>query len=167
MNKIHIGFSFWLFNAFLFMFCDGHIILSFYSICLIHEFAHIAALHLAGGELYRVELSFWGIRMIAAPAKRIGKGIFVLLSGPAANLILYVILKAVRSDSRLADMSLAAGIFNLLPFSFLDGGAVLDMFFSGRECERKIRFGLAVLRAAVMIILALFIVSEIDIIEYV
>ncbi|MBR6070779.1 MAG: hypothetical protein IKP78_09340 [Ruminococcus sp.] len=143
---IRVGFTFLLFNALLFMFCDTEMIASFYAVCLLHELGHIAALRLTGGELRRVELSFFGIRMVAAPAADIGRGAFVLLSGPAANLLLYAVLTALGVCGRTARLSLAAGLFNLLPFSSLDGGALLDMLAAGRVREREIRVCLTAVR---------------------
>ncbi|MDO4864121.1 MAG: hypothetical protein Q4A05_08130 [Ruminococcus sp.] len=143
---IRVGFSFLLFNALLFMFCDGEMIASFYAVCLLHELGHIAALRLTGGELRRVELSFFGIRIVAAPAADVGRGALVLLSGPAANLLLWAVLGGLGVGGRTAQLSLAAGVFNLLPLSSLDGGALFDMLAAGRVHERQIRVCLAAVR---------------------
>ena len=96
MSRVRVGFSFLLFNGLLFLFCGGKMIFSFYSVCLLHELGHLAALRLTGGELRRAELSFFGIKMVAAPAADIGRGAVVLLSGPTANLLLYAVLCRVR-----------------------------------------------------------------------
>lgn len=146
MNKVRIRFSFLLFNALLFSFRDGEMILSFYAVCLLHELGHIAALRLTGGELRRVELSCFGIRMTAAPAASLGRGVIVLLSGPAVNLLLYGALRLADIGDETALLSLWAGIFNLLPYSFLDGGAVLDLLAEGAVHERQLRIFIAVLR---------------------
>ena len=151
MNRVRTDFSFLLFNALLFLFCSGEMILSFYAVCLLHELGHIAALHLTGGELRRIELSFFGIKMVAAPAADAGRGAIVLLSGPAANLLLYAVLTALGVGAGAARLSLAAGVFNLLPFSGLDGGALLDMLAEGRTCERQLRTCFAVARAALVV----------------
>lgn len=146
MSRVRVNFSFLLFNALLFLFCDAGMILSFYAVCALHELGHIAALKLTGGELRCVELSCFGIRMTAAPAADTKRGAAVLLSGPMANLALYVLLEGLGHGGRMASLSLAAGVFNLLPFSCLDGGALLEMLAEGRACERMIRVCLAVIR---------------------
>lgn len=151
MNKVRIRFSFLLFNALLFSFRDGVMILSFYAVCLLHELGHIAALRLTGGELRSVEFSCFGIKMTAAPAANIGRGIIVLLSGPAVNLLLYAALRLADMGGETALLSLCAGLFNLLPYSFLDGGAVLDLLAEGAACERQLRTFIAILRWLVTI----------------
>ncbi len=157
---IRVGFSFLLFNALLFLFCDGGMIASFYSVCLLHELGHIAALRLTGGELRRVELSFFGMRMVAAPAADIRRGALVLLSGPAANLALYAVLTVFGVCGMTARLSLAAGLFNLLPLSALDGGALLDMLAAGRVRERELRACLTAVRLLCAVGLLAYIAAE-------
>lgn len=151
MNKVRIRFSFLLFNALLFSFRDGRMILSFYAVCLLHELGHIAALKLTGGELRSVAFSCFGIKMTAAPAASIGRGVIVLLSGPAVNLLLYGVLRLAHICDETALLSLCAGLFNLLPYSFLDGGAILDLLAEGAACERQLRIFIAALRWLVTI----------------
>ena len=156
MSRVRVGFSFLCFNALLFCLCDGSMILSFYAVCLLHELGHIAALRLTGGELRSVELTCFGVRMTAD----VKRGAAVLLSGPAANLLLYVLLTAADVCRETAELSLAAGLFNLLPFSSLDGGAVLDMLAEGSVCERQIQLALKALRIAAAAALLLLIGAE-------
>ena len=157
---IRVGFSFLLFNAMLFLFCDTEMIASFYSVCLLHELGHIAALRLTGGELRRVELSFFGVRMVAAPAADIRRGALVLLSGPAANLALYAVLTVFGVCGMTARLSLAAGMFNLLPLSSLDGGALLDMLAAGCVRERELRTCLTAVRVLCAAGLLAYIAAE-------
>ena len=151
MTKINVKFSFLLFNAFLFMFRDGRLIMSFYAVSLLHELGHIAALKLTGGELRSVELSFCGIKMSAAPAADLKNGAIVLLSGPAANIALYFVLRLCGYNGQTALLSLAAGIFNLLPYSFLDGGALIEMLAEGTAHELFIRRILTLVRWLIII----------------
>ena len=160
MSRVRVGFSFLCFNALLFCLCDGSMILSFYAVCLLHELGHIAALRLTGGELRSVELTCFGVRMTAAPAADLKRGAAVLLSGPAANLMLYAVLTAAGVCRETAELSLAAGLFNLLPFSSLDGGALLDMLAEGSVCERQIQLALKALRIAAAAALLLLIGAE-------
>lgn len=160
MKRFRIKFSFLLFNALLFLLCDGGMILSFYAVCVLHELGHIAALRLTGRELRCVELSFFGIRITSAPAADIKRGAAVLLSGPAVNLLLYAFLRAADCCGRTAVLSLAAGLFNLLPLSSLDGGALLDMLAEGRIHERQFRVCLGVLRALTALALLMYIITE-------
>ena len=165
MRRIRIRFSFLCFNALLFCLCDGKMIASFYAVCLLHELGHIAALRLTGGELRSVELSCFGIRMTAAPAANVKRGAAVLLSGPAANLLLYAVLMLTEKCPETASLSLAAGVFNLLPLSSLDGGALLDMLAEGSVRERQIQLCMKAVRiAAAGVLIALIAVEFAEII---
>ena len=160
MSRIRIRFSFLCFNAVLFCLCDGRMIASFYIVCLLHELGHIAALRLTGGELRAVELSCFGIRMTAAPAADVKRGAAVLLSGPAANLMLYALLTVTGKYPETASLSLAAGLFNLLPLSSLDGGALLDMHAEGSVRERQIQLCITAVRIAASGVLLALIAAE-------
>lgn len=160
MRRIRIRFSFLCFNALLFCLCDGKMIASFYAVCLLHELGHIAALRLTGGELRSVELSCFGIRMTAAPAADVKRGAAVLLSGPAANLLLYAVLTLTGKCPETASLSLAAGLFNLLPLSSLDGGALLDMLAEGSVRERQIQLCMKAVRIAAAGVLIALIAAE-------
>lgn len=144
--KIRIGFSFLLFNALLFIFRDSRLIFGFYAACIAHELGHIAAIRLTGGEVRVIELSCFGIRITASPSARVSAGVFVLLSGPAVNLLLYAALTLAGLNGYTSGFCLAEGIFNLLPFSFLDGGAVLDLLTDGHEYEQMLKHGIIILR---------------------
>ena len=115
---IRLGFTFLLFNALLFLFRSGGLILGFYSACIIHELGHIS-------------LSFLGIKISADPPPTRAKELAVLLSGPAANLITGGICLHLGIFGFFARFSIAEGLFNLLPLSFLDGGAALDVLTRG------------------------------------
>ena len=160
MRKLRIHFSFLLFNALLFMLKDAGMILGFYAVCLLHELGHIAALRLTGGELRLIEFSIFGVKMTAAPAADIKKGAAVLLSGPAVNLLMYAALVLTGNGGRLAALSLAAGTFNLLPFSSLDGGALLDMLAEGSPHERLIQSVLKAVRALLLAGIIIAVVTD-------
>ncbi|MCD7891873.1 MAG: hypothetical protein LUG26_09140 [Ruminococcus sp.] len=53
----------------------------------------------------------------------------MLLAGPAANLVLFAAFSMKDSGNYFAFLNLCAALFNLLPYSFLDGGAVLNLLF--------------------------------------
>lgn len=144
--KIRVGFSFLLFNALLFIFRDSRLIFGFYAACAVHELGHIAAIRLTGGEVRGIELSCFGIRITASPSAKVSTGVFVLLSGPAVNLLLYAVLTIAGLNGYTSGFCLAEGIFNLLPFSFLDGGAALDLLAEGHEYECALKRGIIILR---------------------
>ncbi|MDE6775046.1 MAG: M50 family metallopeptidase [Ruminococcus sp.] len=158
MPEIRIKFSFIVFNALIFLFRESEMISGFYIACILHEFGHAAAVYASGGKINRIELSCFGIKITASQPESLISGIIILLSGPAANLLTYFLLKISGADGYLAVYSLAEGIFNLLPYSFLDGGAVLELIAEGSPHERILHKFYFILKAAsAAIILNLFI----------
>ncbi|MBR1592356.1 MAG: hypothetical protein IJ666_05020 [Ruminococcus sp.] len=136
-TEIIIRFSFLLFNGLVFLFRDSGIILSFYAVCLIHELGHITAIIFSDGEIKSVELSGYGIRIETSPVFSVFGGLAVLLSGPLANIITFFLLCKSDIFNFLSVLSLWEGIYNLLPFSFLDGGCAVRLIISGSENEQK------------------------------
>ncbi len=126
--------------------CDMPYITVFYTVCTLHELAHAAAAVLTGAGVRRIVLSGCGVIMETGTCIRIRDGIAVLVSGPAANVILWAALTAAGCEGAFRDMNLAAGLFNLLPFSGLDGGSLAELFISGRVCEPLLRRLLLLLR---------------------
>ncbi|MCM1133769.1 MAG: M50 family metallopeptidase [Ruminococcus flavefaciens] len=159
MIKIRVKFSFLLFNALLFMFRDTEIISAFYIACILHEAGHITALKLLGGELKSIVLSWSGIKMSASPCSSLKEGIFVLLSGPAVNIVLYIVLTACGIKGFLPLFNLAEGLFNLLPYSMLDGGAVLNLIAEGSVYESQLNKFWFILRLIVSTIIAIFMLN--------
>lgn len=137
--RIKLGFTFLLFNALLFLFRSMRLILGFYAACIIHELGHIAAIRLTGGCVREISLSFLGIKISSDPAPGRMKGLAVLLSGPAANLITGGICLYLGISGFFARFSIAEGLFNLLPLSFLDGGAALDILTQSTKYEKPLK----------------------------
>ncbi len=106
---------------------------------MLHEAGHAAALMLAGGRLSAILFSGLGIKMIPernsllTPAKEA----FVLAAGPAVNLLTFAVISIGAPGNNFAVLSLAAAIFNLLPYSFLDGGSLFLLMGSVLERERE------------------------------
>ena len=130
-TDIAVKFSFLFFNAVLFLIYSRNFALSFWTVCISHELGHIFALKLTGGSVNRVELSGFGIKITATPSVFVSDSVFVLMSGPTVNIIMALVLSAIFGSphNTTALLSLWEGIFNLLPYSFLDGGAVLGVIF--------------------------------------
>lgn len=135
MPKISVKYSFLVFNALIFMFRKTSLICGFYAACIIHEAGHIIAIWLTGGKVSKIELSCSGIKMTATPPVSLKAGIIVQLSGPFANLLVFLLLAVMGKIGYTAMFCLVEGIFNLLPYRFLDGGAVLEMITDGTENE--------------------------------
>ena len=103
-------------------------ILPFLVVCLIHELGHIITIYLFGGKIKSVKFSGSGIRIIPDKMRYIAKTgeITVLLSGPIANIFFFIFSKILLPDCKdFAIFNLSLALFNLLPFSALDGGSIL------------------------------------------
>lgn len=158
MPEIKIKFSFIAFNALIFLLREPEMIFGFYAACMLHELGHAIAIFASGGAINRIELSCFGIKITADQPKSPVSGIIILLSGPAVNLLTYFLLEISGADGYLSIYSLAEGLFNLLPYSFLDGGAVLELIAEGSPHERILhRFYFILKVAAAVIMLNLFI----------
>lgn len=157
-TELRIYFSFLVFNALLFL-LDSRAAAGFYAAAAVHECAHIIAAMLCGQRLLSVELRGTGILMTpeknaAAPVRY---GAAVLMSGPAANIALWGVLTVLPGHERTAAASLMLGLYNLLPYKQLDGGALLSLFTCGSLRERETEAVLFVIRLmipAALLILA-------------
>lgn len=87
----------------------------------VHELGHVAALAAVGGRPEGFTLSALGAELALPGGLSYARELPVALGGPAASLALAA---AAGSGGRflLAGLSLALGLFNLLPLWPLDGG---------------------------------------------
>ena len=119
---------------------DSRLMLAFYTACAVHESGHIIALLTCGGRVNAVELSGAGICIIMrkggiVPVKN---SLFVLLSGPAANIIVFLIVKLSGCGGDFPLIDLMAAVYNMLPYRSLDGGAVIALLTEGTASERAV-----------------------------
>ena len=156
-TAVRIDFSFFVFNALIFLLRDSGLVLAFYTVCAVHEAGHIAALALMGGHIGFVELSGFGIRMDRRKSSVMsaGRSVFVLLAGPAVNIIVYVIMKLAGCGADFPLLNLLAAAYNMLPYRGLDGGAIIAEFTAGSAHEgiaetvlTAVKLGFIVLAAA-------------------
>ena len=97
------------------------------DVCLLHECGHALAMHLTGAGLREIRLGAVGMQMRTDTAiLPRGKLLCIYLSGPAVNLTFAAIFWHISLE--LAMLHLCMGLFNLLPYRMLDGGAVLRSF---------------------------------------
>ena len=145
---VRIHFSFFVFNALIFLLRDSRLVLEFYTVCALHEAGHMAALALIGGHIRCVELSGFGIRMERQKSRMISakSSIFVLLAGPAANIIMYILMKLTNCGGDFPLLNLMAAAYNMLPYRSLDGGAIIAEFTAGSAHESKVETILAAIK---------------------
>ncbi len=147
MPKIKVNFSFLLFNALIFIFRDSSLIMGFYGACILHEAGHIAAVYFTGGCVKSIEFSWTGIKMTASASETARAAILVQLCGPLANIAAFLLLTAWGKGGYFAVFCLVEGIVNLLPYKFLDGGAILEIVAYSSAKQQKFRVFNGVLRA--------------------
>ncbi len=153
--RIHLRFSFFVFNALIFLLHDSRLILGFYTVCALHEAGHIAAASLMGVKLREVEVTGFGIVMKTSAERLCPRRteLIVLLAGPCANLLAYAFMKVGGSGGELAYLELAAAVYNLLPYRQLDGGALLSLLAEGSEYEDELGRCLAGVKAGISAVL--------------
>lgn len=156
-----VRFSFLVFNALIFLLRDTRIILSFYIVCLAHELGHCIAIKAFHGKINTVEFSGTGIRITATPPRSIIEGTVVLLSGPLVNIAIFLLLILTGHKGYSAQLNLAEGLFNLLPFQFLDGGALLELISEGSPDEKIWRTVIRILQTVIVSCAAIAVISQI------
>jgi len=127
--------------------------MQFYAACALHEMGHILAACSVGVRIKSVVFSGGGIRMLTdrASVATNCENVLMLLSGPAVNLFLAAALSIHGAVGDFAMLNLAAGLYNLLPFRQLDGGALVDIFITGTVHEREWRGVLLAVRIIIVI----------------
>lgn len=94
--------------------------------CVLHELGHIAAAAAFGGWVERLSLTVVGAELridYYIPLTYVQDSL-VALAGPGANLLAGGLFLALNRELAAA-LTLAVGIFNLLPILPLDGGRVV------------------------------------------
>ena len=115
----------------IFMQAEYSIIKQSFLVCLIHELGHGIAICLTNAGLREIRFYAAGVRMITNSALlRTGQVLTVCLSGPVLNLLCAVLYWKCSPET--AFLHLSMGLFNLLPFRILDGGAVLECLLETR-----------------------------------
>lgn len=127
--------------------------MQFYAACALHEMGHILAACSVGVRIKSVVFSGGGIRMLTDRGSAVTncENVLMLLSGPAVNLFLAAALSIHGAVGDFAMLNLAAGLYNLLPFRQLDGGALVDIFITGTVHEREWRGVLLAVRIIIVL----------------
>ena len=91
----------------------------------VHELGHVAALVLCGTEIYGLRMEGCGLALRCAPPEGAVRTVAAAISGPAAGVGLFCILRGLGYPEG-ADLSLLYTCVNLLPVLPLDGGRALQ-----------------------------------------
>lgn len=123
MKGLHIAPSFWLLLALVWA-VEPAILLPCLLAASCHELGHCAALKLAGSGVAQLRLSGLGAELVPKRALSYAAELPTALAGPGVSL-LCAFLAARWGFYLFAGLSLALGLFNLLPIHPLDGGRAL------------------------------------------
>lgn len=123
--------------AALLFFCGWRELLILLLCCAAHELGHLLSLWALGCPVIGFALESTGARIEYAGETGTAGEIAAALAGPAAGMVLAVVMAAVGTEEalRAAGVSMALSIFNLLPVPQLDGGRVLTLTAGERAAE--------------------------------
>lgn len=110
--------------------------------CMIHELGHLIQMFLSDERVSVISFNISGITIVPCHKKinSFWNDICILLGGPFANLVtaLFSFYITGGNINIFTLINLILGLFNLLPFSKLDGGSIVctlaECFMS---CEKK------------------------------
>ena len=148
-GRFHIGPGFVLMWALLFFFDDGGWVYCTAIAIAVHELGHWAALRMAGKRVECLRFHLAGLTMEPSfePPISYGAELLATLAGPAAGILLAV-GAALLDQYKLAGVSAALSIVNLLPAETLDGGraaALAAQWLWGERAATAVRRGGTVL----------------------
>ncbi len=127
ISNIQLTFEFGFFMTIaLFCLLDApELALSAVCACVIHEGGHIFASSLCDMSIKKIIFWAGGVKIqTEEKITAISKDIYILLSGPVFNFIAALFYFFAGCYSPFS-VNLILGLFNLLPFSNLDGGTIL------------------------------------------
>lgn len=130
-EKTEISAGFLLFSAVVLFLGDLELLVILYLAAAIHETAHIAALKAVGAEIYKVRFYSTGLVIDYGGEITYLEEIVCALAGPAISISAALIFSLAEKEwmHAFVGMNLLLGLFNLLPFSALDGGRALSMIY--------------------------------------
>ncbi len=123
--RLTFDFGFFMVLAFFSLFDIYGLALCVLCACIIHESGHIITAVLCGVDIRAVHFRAEGIRIVTdRRINALSKDALILLSGPLLNLAAAILYYIIGDDAAFS-VNLIMGCYNLLPFSKLDGGALL------------------------------------------
>lgn len=130
MKRIYLDKSFLFFLAIIILTGSFNDFILYFSLLIIHELGHTITGLLLGYKLDKISFySYGGVTkfnmMMNVPLK---KELLILIMGPVAQIIGYLILKIYIDSNNLTLYHYTLLIFNLLPVYPLDGGRLVNLF---------------------------------------
>lgn len=158
-TKIRLDFSFFAAAALLGLLGGTGGFLRMLAACILHEAGHLAVMLLLRQRVRSITCYGVGICIRPASYGTYGQDVLVLLAGPLCNLFMGAGIWLTAGMTPFAMLHLGLGLFNLLPYAQLDGGAVLcALLLAGNVTPRtaeQVRSGLCLLLTVVLLWLAI------------
>lgn len=130
--RIVMDFGFPAMMALAFLQSESDFILRIMIVCFLHELGHSLVMCLTGAGVREIRLHASGIQMTANTCLLgTGQALCIYLSGPLVNLLFAVLLWKIRPETAVLHFSM--GIFNLLPYKILDGGAGIRCLWENKS----------------------------------
>ncbi|MEG2001202.1 MAG: M50 family metallopeptidase [Evtepia sp.] len=131
-TKIHISGGFGVLMAVL-LYLDTENLLPYALLsCAFHEFGHLCAIWLLGGEIQEFRLSLVGAEIKPHRVRMFSyaEEFMIAIAGPVASIACALCSSLFVGSELMTGMNLCVGVFNLIPASPLDGGRILKVFIS-------------------------------------
>ncbi|MGN1480470.1 site-2 protease family protein [Porcipelethomonas sp.] len=124
--KLSFDFSFFAVVALFCLLDAPELALTAVCACVIHELGHCIAAVLTDVQIERVIFWAGGVKMVSdIGMKPISSELMVLAAGPVFNF-LAALLYFITGENSAFSVNFILGLFNLLPFSSLDGGSIIE-----------------------------------------
>ncbi len=119
--------------------------------CICHELGHIFVMSVFGSAPREITFYGGGIKIVPRGERQVGRGgqTFILLAGCAVNFALAAVLRVFGAPETAVLVNVVLGCFNLLPFSYFDGGRIMKLWLPPAACD-VIRALVILLSAAVI-----------------
>lgn len=106
---------------------------------LLHELGHLTALCALGGRPARLDVGFFGMRMVIDRERPLSyaASALVSLAGPITNLLMLALLLPLTGPGPQVWVHATLAGLNLLPIEPLDGGQALQAIVAPRLGEEK------------------------------
>ncbi|MDE5736982.1 MAG: hypothetical protein K2H93_01300 [Oscillospiraceae bacterium] len=130
--RIIIDFGFPAMLALVFLQSENVIMRKILLVCLLHELGHGFVMCLTGAGVREIKLHASGMQMLTNTCLlSTGQSFCIYFSGPVVNLLFAILFWNINSETAMLHASM--GIFNLLPYKILDGGAMLHCVLENKS----------------------------------
>jgi len=155
--RIRMDFGFPAMIAVLFLYADAVFLRQTFAVCMIHELGHGAAMLLTGAGIREIHLYAAGVQMRThSQLLSKSKEMLIVLSGPCMNFAVALLLGMQHGWCEISLLHLGMGLFNLLPYSVLDGGSAIACLSAGKPRILRMQTVLCIFLSAAFAFFSLY-----------